>query len=304
MRLMMNCLFVAAVLLLTACAGPDRAEVTPAPTLASKAESLLRIAKATEEAGDAAAALDLYRQVVHLSPESVDAWLGQARTHRVLGEKDGEIAALEQALDQNSGNAEVLRWLANTLIDAGSPDQALEHLELAEEQGASDARLSNSRGVALDMLGRHEEAQDSFREALALETGRKGYIENNLAMSYLLAEDYDQAVALLSRLLETRGEDARLRQNLAMAYGLKGDHDKALALGLKDLSAEAATENIEFYKAYSKKLNQFSPSAGALQGEQGTSLSAIPLAQEIPDKGAVLQDEEGMDGGKFIVKIE
>ena len=275
---------------LTACSTPDKVEEKPAPTMANKEESLLRIAKATEAAGDTSAALQLYHQIASNNPDSIDAWLGQARLYQKAGKNDMAITALEKALEKDSGNTDILRQLANSLIYTGNAKQALVYLENALENSPDDARLLNTKGIALDMQEKYEQAQASFRKALEQETGSKSYIENNLAMSYLLADEYEKSIALLNKLVATDRDNARFRQNLALAYGLKGDIKKAMKLGLKDLPEDAAEENVDFYKAYSRRIGSLEPSAGKhvnaiveSQDKPVTNSSDPLIADKIPD---------------------
>lgn len=108
----------------------------------------------------------------------------------------------------------------------------------------------NGKGVALDSLGEHGEAQTAYHVVLAA-TPDNVAAQNNLALSYILSEHYADAVRILEKLLKSKqGDRATVRQNLALAYGLQGNHKKALELGLQDLSAKEAEENLKFYDYY------------------------------------------------------
>jgi len=220
--------------------------------ISAREEGLLRIAHATESSGDFAASERLYKQAVSLSGNNVETRIELAEFYKRQHADKWAIAPLKEAVALQPHNMEILRNLANTYINMGSPQKALELLDKAITEHGKDALLYNSKGVALDMQGRYAEAQQAYRMALEINPDDAVTFDANLSMSYILDGAYDKAIALLLPLLNSPEANSTIRQNLALAYGLNGESDKALKFGLKDLSAKEAEDNLKFYRMVAK----------------------------------------------------
>lgn len=104
------------------------------------------------------------------------------------------------------------------------------------------------RGVALDAVGRHAEAQTSYRAVLAT-SPRHVSARNDLALSLAVTGQYDEAVALLTPLARSSAATPRIRENLALVYGLMGDADRAATLSRADLDDSSIQINQAFFAA-------------------------------------------------------
>ena len=71
---------------------------------------------------------------------------------------------------------------------------------------------------------------------------------NNLAYSYISAKKYDEAIKILSPLVDSPNATTRQRQNLALAYGLKGDESNARKIASRDLTPAAIDRNLKIYR--------------------------------------------------------
>ena len=58
----------------------------------------------------------------------------------------------------------------------------------------------------------------------------------------------DEAISLLSGLVNSEYTNPKLRQNLALLYGLKGEFEKASVLASEDLPPETVTENLATFQ--------------------------------------------------------
>src|SRR5206468_8194127 len=121
------------------------------------------------------------------------------------------------------------RGLASALIGMGQPTLAEEQIALVLQADSSDYRALNVLGVALDMQGRHAEAQANYRRALEL---APEYLptRSNFGLSLAITGSSQEAIALLAPVATARGSDARIRQNLAFAYAMAGDFENALPI--------------------------------------------------------------------------
>jgi Flp pilus assembly protein TadD len=100
----------------------------------------------------------------------------------------------------------------------------------------------------LDSLGRHAEAQASYRAVLET-SPRQVSARNNLALSLAVTGQFDEAVALLTPLVRSSAATPRIRENLALVYGLMGDADRAAMLSRSDLDDSSIRANLEFMAA-------------------------------------------------------
>lgn len=103
----------------------------------------------------------------------------------------------------------------------------------------------NGKGIALDELGRHGDAQAEYRSAWSLAPDDRAVL-NNLALSLALSGQYDEAIALLTGLVQDRHATPRNRQNLALALSLKGDDAGAQRVARADLDDAAVSNNLRY----------------------------------------------------------
>jgi tetratricopeptide (TPR) repeat protein len=127
-----------AALALSGCALLPSGEAPPAPGAA-----LLRVADRLAANGDTGSAIAMYRAAIALGHKTVEA----------------------------------RRGLGNALIAEGQPQAAIEAFEAVLAAGP-DARAYNGLGVAHDMLGDRERAQEFFRTGLALDPNHRGLAHN------------------------------------------------------------------------------------------------------------------------------
>lgn len=204
-------------------------------------ESSLRVARAMRAAGDPAAALPIYRSLTaNLAPDApLKIELADVLMEaRLVDEAMGVYAAAP-------GNARAQLGLARAQFALGQPAKALPYAERAAALAPRDAQVQNLRGVVLDRLGRHAEAQASYRAVLAV-APQSVAARTNLALSLALTARYAEALEILEPIARSANATARDRQNLAFVYGLKGDTAAARALGRLDLDEKAADANADF----------------------------------------------------------
>ncbi|MGG5817306.1 SPOR domain-containing protein [Falsiroseomonas sp. HW251] len=161
------------------------------------------------------------RRSAAAAPNDLNA---QARFAAALA-RAGEPAMAEQvivaALLRSPDHPALTRELARLRLRGGQPQVALALFDQAAriEPGAE---AEEGRGLALDMIGRHDEAQAAYRAALALAPNRVA-VQNNLAMSLILTGRVQEALAVLEPLSQRPDAPARVANNLAIARSMAGD---------------------------------------------------------------------------------
>lgn len=234
---------LAGALLLAACASQP---VEPkSGVLNADAASLIRVADTTRRAGDTAAAIPLYRRAHELDPESAIPLIQLAEALNELGAYSEAATAWAEALRLKPSDPVALSGYGSTLTALNQPHLALDKFRQALALQPIPGSY-NGMGVALDMLGRPEEAQASYRDGLDLAPDHVG-IANNLGLSLALSGRYADAIEVLERTVTLPGAGARHRQNLALAYGLAGDTERATQIARMDLDEQAVLQNLSYY---------------------------------------------------------
>jgi Flp pilus assembly protein TadD len=208
----------------------------------------LRLARAASEAGDLATAMRLYRALATQKPATPDIKVEFGNVLLAANMPDDAIDIFSQVTAGSSAYLGALLGQTKAHLALGEPAKALEYADQALILAPHDERVLVDRGVALDSLGRHAEAQASYRTVLAT-TPRHVSARNDLALSLAVTGQYDEAVALLTPLARSSAATPRIRENLALVYGLMGDADRAALLSRADLDDSSIRANLEFLAA-------------------------------------------------------
>ena len=227
--------------MVTAVAPPAARAGQAPPAAGLSSEASLRVARALRAAGDAQAAAPIYRDLT--------AQLGPDAPLRIeYGDALLEGNFIDEAMGVYGaapGSARAQLGLARAQLALDQPAKALPFAERAVTLAPKDVAALIGKGVVLDRLGRHGEAQASYRAALA-EAPRSVAARTDLALSLALGGRCDEALEILEPIARSAAATPRDRQNLAFVYGLKGDAAAARSLGRADLDAATAAGNADF----------------------------------------------------------
>jgi Flp pilus assembly protein TadD len=234
---------VVSVLAFAAVGAPTLA-ASPPPAAGTPASNL-KLARTLRGAGELNAAIGAYRAVAAVKPvdPAVLAEFGDALLS--AGLIDESIGVYSEVSLQSKSAADALMGLSRAQLSLDSPAKALVYADRAIAAAPAEPRAQILRGVILDGMGRHAEAQICYRSALKQEP-RGLAARNDLALSLAITGQYAEAIDILGPIARSSDATPGLRQNLALIYGLKGDRDKALALGRADLDPAAAEANQRF----------------------------------------------------------
>ena len=127
------------------------------------------------EMSDIAAAETAYRTVLRLEPRSLAAMVGLADVFNRQRRADEALALLAQAGSPNANAGAAIEQTRGTarLIKAET-DAALAHFERALALAPSFSKAAHSRAIALEKLGRTEEALSAYRKVVADTPGNLG----------------------------------------------------------------------------------------------------------------------------------
>lgn len=186
--------------------------------------------------------------------------LAAAEKLRREGNTGEALAMLKKLNEETPDDARVLSQLGYAQIEAEQPEDAVITFDRLIALDPKNPLAYNGKGVAFDHTGNHLAAQDLYQFAAKLAPDMPS-IRNNLAMSFILNGQTEQAIALLEKLSRENPNNSVIRQNLALAYGIKGENAKASDINLKSMSKEEAEENQRFYELYNKAMNKPAPVA-------------------------------------------
>lgn len=229
------------VLALAACQDPTTNAVNR-----SVDTSLLQAATQAEQSGGWLAAVATYRSLYERRPDDAAAAAGLVRALRNSGQLAEALRIANEAAPKFPQDARVQGELGKALLASRDVPGALKTLQAASGLENADWTIHSAIGVAHDLAGQHDSAQQAYARALAMSPDNPT-VQNNLALSLALSGNIDGAIAKL----EPQGfarTTPQMRQSLALLYALKGDLARTESLVRKDLPEKLANENIAYYR--------------------------------------------------------
>ena len=213
---------------------------------AARSGVALKLARAARDAGDMNSAINLYQSVVAATPSDSPILVELGDAQLDAGAIDDAVVTFQKIDPKSSSQLGAMLGLERAHLMLSEPVKALEFADKAVALAPKDKRAQIGRGVALDMLGRHEEAQSCYHVALDLAPNDVA-ARSDLALSLALTKQFDEAIKIMTPIARAPTATARLRQNLAVIYGLKGDDSAARALSRTDLTPHQIEANLHFF---------------------------------------------------------
>ena len=183
------------------------------------------------QTGNYAAAVDLIRKAISLSPSLAaiaQTHSNLAKALRHLGKLADSIAAFREAVRLNPNLLDVRQGLGEALMAAGQFEEAISFLSeivrLQPERAGNHLHLAD----ALNAAGKLDDAIASYRQAIQIDPN---LIEarNNLGNALQAAARLDEAIVTLQRAVQLRPDYAEAHSNLGNACCSKGRLDDAVA---------------------------------------------------------------------------
>lgn len=207
----------------------------------------MSVANAARIAGDMPTATRMYREIARQDPRAIAPRLALGDTLLASGATHEAVRAYQGALRINSSNYEALVGIGRAQLALNQPADALSYFEQAALSAPGDPFARNGRGVALDQLGRHQEAQAVYLSLLERDPSNMK-VRNNYALSLALAGEFDDSTDIFTGLVAAPDAEARIRQNLALVYGLQGNDGQAAHISRADLDEDAVISNLKYFQ--------------------------------------------------------
>ena len=167
-------------------------------------------------------------QELHLAPRSADTSLLLAQAELARGDRAAATAAALDAISLEPGHDAARTLLSRLLLDAGSPDQALEAIRPLVDQAASAGEFERA-AAHLRRVFEAFPAHSGALEAMAEVREKEGDADQSAAMRYALG-----------RQAESRGEPAAAVEHYRRAVSADPRHAEAAARLEAIAPAEAA----------------------------------------------------------------
>ncbi len=116
---------------------------------------------------------------------------------------------------------------AARLIERDKPDEALALLDQALAEKPKNHEFHYGRGVALEALGRTDEALEAWKQAVSIEPGYFAAL-NGIGAIQLDKKNYAEAVDAFQKALQSKADFADAHYNLGLALDGLGEPQKAL----------------------------------------------------------------------------
>jgi Flp pilus assembly protein TadD len=176
----------------------------------------LRVAAVAEASGQPEVAVSVLAALSAAAPENIEVQTRYVRALTRAGNLVEAEAAATQALRRRPGDPGLLSELGRLRLLEGRAAPALEAFQAVLRANPRDVAAATGRGVALDLLGEHDQAQAGYRAALLIDPQNLAAL-NNLALSLVLADRPREAITVLSGLARRSDAPERVRNNLAVA---------------------------------------------------------------------------------------
>ncbi|MEI8319196.1 MAG: tetratricopeptide repeat protein, partial [Planctomycetia bacterium] len=207
------------------------------------------LGRALTEEGNSAAAIVEAKRAIELYPAATPAWIDLGMSFTAVKRYDEAIAAYQVAIDQGGGD-DLFQAAGLAAALGGDLTRAEAFFARGAAKRPRDVSVRGDWGLALENLGRHQEAAARYREALAIDPNDPDAL-NSLA--YLLASrpgqtgdgdavaDAAEAVALARRACTATDDgDPSFLDTLATALAAGGDF--AAAVEVADTAVVQAEE--------------------------------------------------------------
>lgn len=224
-------------------------------------------------AGDNAGSEEAYRRAARLAPDNPDFAIGIANALAAAGNADAAREIFVATVARRPDRAVAWFGLAKLADEAGDAAQALDLYEHALKADAHYGYAHLNRGVVLQSRQRMEEAEQSYRRALACGAPREATFVNLISVLNVQGK-FDAVEEAARAAIKEIPHCADIHQQWSAAYALQGRLNDALAPARQAVTLHP--ENVKTQMALAGLLMETG------QAEQGRALLA-QLRQAHPD---------------------
>lgn len=207
------------------------------------ASQRLRRALEIHQAGDTAAAQEIYREVLAIDPTNVDALCLSGIVAQQRGQREIALDLLHKAIAIEPENPSIVRTLANTLRLLGEPSSAAIYYSQAVSLEPENLVSLFNYASVLQQLHRHDAAISCYRAILKVDSSLPA-VHNDLASALIASQRFEEALISLDAALFLKPEYPEALNNLGVVFKMQGNPESALRYFL-----EAAELSPDFAQA-------------------------------------------------------
>src|ERR1700682_1579631 len=162
--------------------------------------------------------LQTYRHEVtpsHQQRTPAGAHITLGRALRQKGYFQEALKEYEKAIEGGEANAEVLQAMRELYLLQRDTGAAIATADRFVREFSPTAKTWNGRGVALQLEGRHAEAEESYKRALEIDSSYP-YAHNNIGVLIWHKSDTKNAINAFRRALQASSPPVEARLNLAL----------------------------------------------------------------------------------------
>ena len=206
----------------------------------------IHVAEAALSAGSPRVALQVAQTILNRSPNNVPALLIRGDALTQLAQNEDAGSAFQQALRQEPASLHAKLGLGRIRLTTDPTEAAGLFQDVLRAEPTNTSALTNL-GIALDLLGQHQEAQTYYHRVLRDNPGSAA-VRVNLALSLAMGGDSVGALRLIEPLARDHGASIKVRHNYAAILTMAGRRTEAAAVLKADLSPDEVNRALAAYK--------------------------------------------------------
>ena len=218
----------------------------------------LRTADEALRVGSTQLALQVSESVLRTAPSNGNALEIKADALAQLGKTDEAAAIFQTLLSQNPDNirANIGMGRIKLLTDASVAEPLFQRVLRADP---TNLTALNNLGIARDLLGRHDEAQATYRKALDLSPNMESAVVN-LSLSLAMSGRGAEAMQLLGPKARAPEASSKIKQDYASVLSMSGHKAEAERFLAQNMSADGIRQVLDSVSSsHAQAIADFAP---------------------------------------------
>jgi Flp pilus assembly protein TadD len=238
---------------------------------AETSEASIHVAEAALNAGSPRVALQVAQTILNRSPDNVPALLIRGDALTQLAQNEDAGSAFQQALRHEPASLHAKLGLGRIRLTTDPNEAAGLFRDILRAEPTNTSAVTDL-GIALDLLGQHQEAQTYYHRVLRDNPG-SAPVRVNLALSLAMGGDSVGALRLIEPIARDHGASIKVRHNYAAILTMAGRRAEAADVLKTDLSPEEMNRALAAYKRGTE---------GATVVAAQSEIAATPIATPTP----------------------
>ena len=226
---------------------------------------------------------------------------GKVRGDRVKRKQGSYLALGMKRLDENPSDPMAYKGLSDQLLELGLPEEALDIADRGLAVFPDMLDLHFNRGLSLDRLDRHNEAEKEYLWVITRQSDHLGAC-HNLGQIYFRRDQFEKVIRLLNPGIEKGLKHPAVFFLLGQAYSATGDGRKALENfeRVRDLQPDYPDVNCHIAVIFLNN-HQYNEALKALEREIESGGNLVAAYNLLGEMSLYWKDIES--AGNFFMKV-